>query len=1163
MDDKIIDLTKIDLPSNEPRYYKEYEKYANILKKKVDDQNITNIGIVAPYGAGKSSLIKTFIDLQTKENKEFNNKVISVSLANYGSIMKNVECSEELVFENEQDIEKSILQQLFYKNDNKNTPYSRFKTLKDNTWQNIKITLLLLSVIICAAFVGFQFFDNIFKIDLDTGWKWLILSLVLISMVVCSGFLIFNLFKNKYIKSIQVGEINFEKNENETISVFNQYLDEIIYFFQKNEFNILIIEDLDRFNNLEIFSKLKELNTLLNKNDKIIAKHKKITFIYAVKDSMFKSEEERSKFFEFILPVIPSLTSKNVKDELESVLIEKLGYMPLSPNLVIDISDYITSRRILNNVISDFIIHLSLLKLSNNETKRNKLFSLMVLKNIFPLEYERLQKQDEESIVFNLLNKEKNDFIEQHLLKLKQDIVNIGKEIEKIKRENLNSLEELKLIFHALICKKFPNYLNINYQLDTFIDIQVINCTYQSYSSYYGYTTKEFSINISELSEKYFNDKDYFSKKEKNLSEKLQNKISEFQLSINSIKNKIYQLNNMSFLELYNQYPDEFEKIDFKENFIKLILVNGYVDETHIDYLSEQTNSFMSSNDKELIKKINRKDHIKLFDKVDSSDKVILSLNDNRFGYINIFNYFLINELLSNKEEYLPKFRIFINMINSKQFDIKEKLEDIVNSNYNYEKIIITLCKEVSFIWDIIFESRAIPNEKKEELLFTIINNEDINIDVLKSLNSKGNVSKQINETKTFTQNLNSKYIQINELHIEIGFCLENVGNIYPNDISKYIIANNLYDFNYSNLLNILMCYYGKNENDVISRNYDIFCEIPEDPFTVRIRAEFDKYLSLVYNNLPQGNLSSKNLNDLLIRDDVNIEIKLIIAQKECNEICYSSELDDLIVEELLKKEQIVLNIGDILSIYKNINKDLIIKYIESKYEVIELSKEILDDNEEFKEYFFNNVDISLYKDCLGNGYVNIFKIKNKENINFILDNSLAEYCQTDFLNFLENDDYIDKYCLLFDENIFNELSNNKIVLNCIHLTKLYFIGKKHNLKLLDFVLSTITDNELNEIVEKEDALEFFNTVKNIYTLTDSCKISLIHNIDNQEIVEKLFMSLNIDNEEWIKLFRVKNNLLEKQGKIKYKYCSDEFYTILKSKVKCTRREENAYIDFQ
>ena len=223
MDNKMIDLTKIDLPSNEPRYYQEYEPYANILKKKVNDQNITNMGIVAPYGAGKSSLIKTFIDLQIKEDTKFNSKVISVSLANYGAIIKGVECSEELIFDNEQDIEKSILQQLFYKNDNKNTPYSRFKTLKDNTWQNIKTTFLLLIVIICASFVGFQFFDNIFKINLDVWWKWFILSLALLLMIVFSGFLIFYLIKNKYIKSVQIGEINFEKNENETIEVHPKY----------------------------------------------------------------------------------------------------------------------------------------------------------------------------------------------------------------------------------------------------------------------------------------------------------------------------------------------------------------------------------------------------------------------------------------------------------------------------------------------------------------------------------------------------------------------------------------------------------------------------------------------------------------------------------------------------------------------------------------------------------------------------------------------------------------------------------------------------------------------------------------------------------------------------------------------------------------------------
>lgn len=1160
MNNKIIDLTKIDLPSNEPRYYKEYETYANILKKKGDDQNITNIGIVAPYGAGKSSLIKTFIGLQSKEDKKFNNKVISVSLANYGSIMKSVKHSEKLNLENEQDIEKSILQQLFYKNDNKNTPYSRFKTLKDNTWQNIKITLFLLIVIICAAFVGFQFFDNIFKIDLDTGWKWFILSLTLLAMVVSLGFLIFNLIKNKYIKSIQLGEINFEKNENETISVFNQYLDEIIYFFQKNEFNILIIEDLDRFNNLEIFSKLKELNTLLNKNDKIIAKHKKITFIYAVKDSMFKNEEERSKFFEFILPVIPSLTSENIKDELESVLTEKLGYMPLSPNIVIDISDYITSRRILNNVISDFIIHLSLLKLSDTEAKRNKLFSLMVLKNVLPLEYEKLQKQDEESIIFNLLNKEKNKFIEKQVLKLNQEIASANEEIEKINRENLDSLDELKLIFFALVCKQFPNYVHINFQLDTFIDVQVISFTYQSY----GYSTCNSSLNISEISEKHFQDKDYFSKKERLLTEKLGNKTSELQRRIYSIKNKIYQLNNMSFLELYNQFPDELDKIDFKENYIKLSLVNGYIDETHMDYLSEKTNSFMSSNDKELIKRINRKDQIKIFDKVDSPDKVILSLNENKFGYINIFNYFLIAELFSNKEKYLSKFKIFINMINNKQFDIKEKLEDIVNSDYNYEQILITLCKEISFTWDIIFESKVIPNSKKEELLLFIINSDAISIEVLKLLNSKGNVGKQINTTRKFTQRFNSKCIKINELHTEIGFCLENVDNIYHNDISKYIIENNLYDFKYDNLINILIYYYGKNENDVMLRNYDIFCEMLEDHFTIRIKTEFDKYLRMIYSNLSKGYLSSKNLNDLLTRDDVSIEIKQIIVEKECNKICYSSKLDNLIIEELLKKDQIALKLNEILIIYKQIKKDLVIKFIENNHKIIELSKAILDKNEEFKEFFFDNIDISLYKDCLGSEYINISKIKNKHNIIFLLENCLAVYYQADFLAFLdlESGDFLEKYCLSFDKNIFDELSNKKIALNSTHLTKLYFVGKKHYLRLLGSVLNEIGDNELDEILKKEDTLDFIRTVKNVDSLTDSCKIGLIHKIEDKELVEKLFLSLHVNDEEWINLFRIKNKLLEPQEEIKYKFCSDEFYELLKSKTNCNRIGEYAYLNF-
>ena len=49
-------------------------------------------------------------------------------------------------------------------------------------------------------------------------------------------------------------------------SIFNKYLDEIIYFFQATEHSVVVIEDLDRYegNASFIFQKLRELNTLIN-----------------------------------------------------------------------------------------------------------------------------------------------------------------------------------------------------------------------------------------------------------------------------------------------------------------------------------------------------------------------------------------------------------------------------------------------------------------------------------------------------------------------------------------------------------------------------------------------------------------------------------------------------------------------------------------------------------------------------------------------------------------------------------------------------------------------------------------------------------------------------------------------------------------------------------
>jgi len=63
----------------------------------------------------------------------------------------------------------------------------------------------------------------------------------------------------------------------------------------------VIFEDIDRFENTEIFVKLRELNNIINNSKQI---SRKVVFVYAIRDDMF-IDKERTKFFYFIVPVIP------------------------------------------------------------------------------------------------------------------------------------------------------------------------------------------------------------------------------------------------------------------------------------------------------------------------------------------------------------------------------------------------------------------------------------------------------------------------------------------------------------------------------------------------------------------------------------------------------------------------------------------------------------------------------------------------------------------------------------------------------------------------------------------------------------------------------------------------------------------------------------------
>lgn len=90
-----------------------------------------------------------------------------------------------------------------------------------------------------------------------------------------------------------------------------------MYFFEASKYNVVIFEDLDRFDIIDIFEKLRELNELINNSEQI---DRRVVFIYAIKDDIFgdvdsdKLTKDRTKFFDFIIPVIPIINASNSGD---------------------------------------------------------------------------------------------------------------------------------------------------------------------------------------------------------------------------------------------------------------------------------------------------------------------------------------------------------------------------------------------------------------------------------------------------------------------------------------------------------------------------------------------------------------------------------------------------------------------------------------------------------------------------------------------------------------------------------------------------------------------------------------------------------------------------------------------------------------------------------
>lgn len=203
-----------------------------------------NIALTGNYGSGKSSVIHTFLS-RIGEKK----KVLNVSLSTF---MQGDDG------EHDNEVESKLFQHILYTSDAKNTPQTGFRRIlhlsNTDAWYIVgQIALFLLSFIIVfePVLLRIPAFYVLYHKCLPENYGHCVNRVADIIFTFVMATLLCYWFVELIRRSsrIGIGRLklkDFEIEAKKDISVFNQWLDEMLYFFKANEYDYVVFEDLDR-----------------------------------------------------------------------------------------------------------------------------------------------------------------------------------------------------------------------------------------------------------------------------------------------------------------------------------------------------------------------------------------------------------------------------------------------------------------------------------------------------------------------------------------------------------------------------------------------------------------------------------------------------------------------------------------------------------------------------------------------------------------------------------------------------------------------------------------------------------------------------------------------------------------------------------------------------
>lgn len=901
----ISNMVKADLvftPLTPTDEAKDCESYMGALSWALSQDNVHNIAISGPYGSGKSSVIRTFLSPRGQQSQY---KHLTISLATF-----NVQKEGDKPDLQSRLIESSILEQLFYHEEDSHIPDSRFKKIRKQ--HRGKLFAYALATVVFCLLIIFLFRPSLLSTWLigttipDSGLIWF----NRVSLGLCIIGAVYVLYKlARIVIGLSVKRLNFKSAEveienNTQKSVLNSHIDEIIYFFEVTKYQIVVLEDLDRFDNQDIFIKLREINYIINNSDKV---KQKVVFIYAIKDDMFV-DKDRTKFFDFIIPIIPVVNYSNSGEILRRELqvsdnTPKNDTSVIHEAIIDQLSLFIDDLRLLYNIINEYKIYRNRLSAPKESDEQatdlhliaDRLLAIIIYKNLYPQDFSDLAQG--KGLLYRIINSKKDTYINAAIDKCNKEITEKEKKIQEIENSDRPfSAVELRYIYLNKIAEELHKYF-VYFVIDgkrrtkqecaeseelfnTLISRDKIDFIYFN-PSYYREYSDSLRFNFHNIENK-VHELTY----QQRLDLLYGTELEELKKQIRTLRSNIEEYKQYSLADLMSEgkYTIDVKLTkDYTQqqiDFLKIVLPAGYINENYWEYISVFYPGSLTYEDKQFVLDVfagrsNSYDyHLNLVENVlkkitKESTKYLKTKASLNFK---LMDYIVSNRTIAYTDSYMGQMSAHPDFV-----------LQYIERGKSLDNFIGLLCSYWPNFWQYILSHKEIDKYTYLKLIIKYALEEDI-VSIFKKCKH------YLEEYPDFLM-IETDHEKLHNIISELELEFVSLNQETESEELEYIYSQGYYQINTQMLYTLLSHQNNWEESKFQACNYDYIIET----FTTmveRIQSNLSEYIDNVYLTLKaRQNITSAHFVELMNSENLSEDQKKRIINKS---LCKVENIEDI-----------------------------------------------------------------------------------------------------------------------------------------------------------------------------------------------------------------------------------------------------------------------------